>query len=164
MTIAPVRVLVVHSDPADLAVLASVVAAHEFELRVLEQTTTLIADVARYQPDAIVLDVKQRERDGYELCSILKADPSTVGIPVILTTASTSVEARQLALAAGCDDFLEKPIHRHQLAHRLHSFARLRRAWLEKLFHVLDGGVDPQLADAYQRWLELKEQTHQIET
>lgn len=125
-----VRVLVVHSDPADLAVVASVVAAHAFTLRVLESSDPLIAEVVRYQPDAVVLDVQQRAACGYELCLALKTDPVTAGVAVILTGSLDGPEARRRAFAAGCDDFLEKPIHRLVLAYRLRSFARLRRAWL----------------------------------
>jgi PleD family two-component response regulator len=125
-----VRVLVVHSDPADLAVLASVVAAHGFSLHVLESSERLVAEVARYRPDAVVLDVKQRDCDGYELCLALKTDPLTAGVAVILTGSLDGPEARRRAFSAGCDDFLEKPIQRQVLAYRLRSFARLRRAWL----------------------------------
>ncbi len=125
-----VRVLVVHSDPADLAVVASVIAAHAFDLRVLESSDRLVIEVVRYQPDAVVLDVKQRDSDGYELCLALKTDPLTAGVAVILTGSLDGPEARRRAFTAGCDDFLEKPIHRHVLAYRLRSFARLRRAWL----------------------------------
>ena len=125
-----VRVLVIHSDPADLAVLASVVAAHGFDLRVLESGDELVAEVVSYQPDAVVLDVKQRDTDGYALCRALKTDPATAGVAVILTGSLDGPEAQRLAFAAGCDDFLEKPIPRQILAYRLRSFARLRRAWL----------------------------------
>lgn len=175
--------LVVHSDPADLAVLASVVAAHEFELRVLESSERLVAEVVRYQPDAVVLDVKQRDTDGYGLCLSLKADPGTAGVAVILTGSLDGPEARHRAFAAGCDDFLEKPIHRQVLAHRLRSFARLRRAWLRdaplqplavalrrfvtEVVAILrrDAGVvDPALVAAIERWLdESQEQPQQIE-
>jgi response regulator RpfG family c-di-GMP phosphodiesterase len=140
-----VRVLVVHSDPADLAVLASVVAAHAFDLRVLESSERLTAEVIRYQPDAVVFDVVQRDSDGYALCLALKTDPVTAGVAVILTGSLDGPEARRRAFAAGCDDFLEKPIHRHVLAYRLRSFARLRRAWqrdaipqLARMFRLLD--------------------------
>ena len=134
----PIRLLVVHSDPADLAVLASVVAANDFQLRVLESCERIVEEVASYSPDAVVLDIKQRVGDGYALCAALKANALTVGIPVILTSASDDHETRRRAFMAGCDDFLEKPIQRHVLAHRLHSFARLRRAWLQKQTHEVE--------------------------
>lgn len=130
-----VRVLVVHSDAADLAVVASVVAAHGFGLCVLESGDRLIPEVIGYQPDAVVLDVKQRDTDGYALCRALKSDPVTAGVAVILTGSLDGPEACRRAFAAGCDDFLEKPIPRQVLAHRLRSFARLRRAWLHDPRH-----------------------------
>lgn len=124
-----VRVLIVHSDPADLAVLASVVAANSFELRVLEPGADVVGETRNYQPDSVVLDVRQRTSDGYALCRSLKSDPQTASVPVILTGSLDGPEARTRAFAVGCDDFLEKPINRQILAHRLRSFARLRRAW-----------------------------------
>lgn len=127
-----IRVLVVHSEPSDLAVLASVAAANAFELRVVEPPADLVREVVRFQPDAVVLDVLQRSGDGYELCALLKAAPETSPVPAILIGAVDGPEAQRLAFAAGCDDFLEKPINRHLLAYRLRSFARLRRAWVRE--------------------------------
>jgi DNA-binding response OmpR family regulator len=125
-----IRILVVYTDPADLAVVASVAAAQEFELRVLERPTDLVGEAASYQPDAIVIDVDHKETDGLGLCTQLKADSRTAGIPVVMISVTVSPERRRTVFMAGADDFLEKPIHRHNLAHRLHSFARLRRAWI----------------------------------
>jgi PleD family two-component response regulator len=160
-----VRVLVVHGDHADLAVLASVVAAHAFDLRVLESSDDLAAEILRYQPDAVVLDVKQRSHDGYTICTALKSDPETAGVPVILTGSLDGPEGRRRAFDAGCDDFLEKPIHRHVLAYRLRSFARLRRAWsrggssrevlacLRQFFEGRDhDAIDPVLLAEFERW------------
>ncbi len=126
----PVRVLVIYHDPADLAVVASVAAAHDFELRVLEPPSDLVGEAASYQPDAIVIDVDQRETDGLDLCKQLKADQRTAGIPLVMISVNASPDRRRMVFAAGADDFLEKPIQRQSLAHRLHSFARLRRAWI----------------------------------
>jgi putative two-component system response regulator len=124
-----VRVLVFHGDAADLAVLASVVAAHDFELHVVESSAHIVTEIARYQPDAVILDVNPRGLDGYALCREIKSAPASASVPVILTGSQDSPEARRRAVAVGCDDFLEKPINRHVLAHRLGSYARLRRAW-----------------------------------
>ncbi|MBX3155017.1 MAG: response regulator [Deltaproteobacteria bacterium] len=177
-----VRVLVVHTDAADLAVVASVVAAHGFELRVLEASDDLLGEIARYQPDAVILDVVQRDCDGHDLCRAVKTDPAGAGVPVILTGSADGPEARRRAFAVGCDEFLEKPISRHALAYRLRSFARLRRSWSRRIVDVIQavaqrshddamailreeaahGGIDLELRLALERWL-LEKQAHQIE-
>ncbi len=129
---AEVRVLALRGDPADLAVLASVVAAHDFELQILPSSDLLVEEILRYQPDAVVLDVDQPGADGYELCARLKANPGTHGVPVVLTSALDGPEARRLAFGAGCDELIEKPINRQFLAYRLRSLARLRRSWVRE--------------------------------
>ena len=55
---------------------------------------------------------------------------SESGIPVVMISVHGGPERRRTVFAAGADDFLEKPIQRQSLGHRLHSFARLRRAWI----------------------------------
>jgi len=128
----PVKILVLHSDSADLAVIASVAAAQSFELRVLESHEDLVAEAESYWPDAVILDTNQRGSDGVSLCATLKGDQRTTALPVVVISADDDPALRRRAFAAGCDDFLAKPIPRDILAHRLHSFARLRRAWLEQ--------------------------------
>lgn len=123
-----VRVLVVHSHPADLAVIASVAAAQGFDLCVTAPTADVVGLACQELPDAVILDVDQL--DAFALLARLRADQRTAGIPVIAITTSDNPEVRRLAFAAGADDVLEKPVQRHDLAHKLHSFARLRRAWL----------------------------------
>lgn len=121
------RVVVVPHDPADLAVLASVVAANDFELRVLEPGAGLLDEIRRFQPDATVLDVDHRGPDCYALCRAIKRDAVAGTTSVFLIDSRDSREARARAYDAGCDDFLAKPLDRHQLAYRLQSCARLRR-------------------------------------
>lgn len=126
----PVRVLVVHTDTADLAVVASVAAAHAFELCVVGPTPDLPAIACREQPDAVVLELGSRAPEAFAVLVALRADARTAGIPVIAIVGSHDPEVRRRAFAAGADDVFDKPIQRQALAHRLHSFARLRRAWV----------------------------------
>jgi CheY-like chemotaxis protein len=61
--------------------------------------------------------------DGWEATRRIKADPSTASIPVIALTAHAMSGDEEKAKAAGCDDFLTKPVDEDLL------FAALRR-WL----------------------------------
>ena len=91
------------------------------DCRLLTANTGLEAiKVARSEaPDVIILDIEMPEMTGIEACRILKADPSTRKIPVImLTSLSKEDEARR----AGADHFLKKPIDEETFLRELKKF------------------------------------------
>jgi len=71
------------------------------------------------QPDLVLLDLFMPEMNGDEVCRLIKNDPSTRDIIVIMTSSESENEKgiRERCFAAGCDNFLPKPIHRHELLH-----------------------------------------------
>lgn len=62
--------------------------------------------LARERPDAIILDIKLPDLDGFEVCRRLKDDEATRRIPVIVKTAYFDETARHAARAAGADEFI----------------------------------------------------------
>ena len=61
-------------------------------------------------PDIVLMDILLPGVDGYEATRRLKADPTTVAIPVVALTAYSMEGDEQAALAAGCDGYISKPI------------------------------------------------------
>ncbi len=61
-----------------------------------------------YIPDLIILDVQMPEMDGLEACHLLKQDPKTKKIPVILFTAHTEPEILKSGLDEGAVDYIPK--------------------------------------------------------
>jgi signal transduction histidine kinase len=61
------------------------------------------------QPDLILLDVAMPGKTGIEVCAILKTNPATASIPVILLTAMTEETDRMVGIAAGADEYVTKP-------------------------------------------------------
>jgi CheY-like chemotaxis protein len=74
---------------------------------------------ARIQPALILLDIQLPGMDGYAVARALRADPSTRGIPIIAVTSYAMVGDREQALAAGCDDYIEKPIDPDSFVERI---------------------------------------------
>jgi CheY-like chemotaxis protein len=74
-------------------------------------------------PDLILMDLSLPVIDGWEATRRIKADTATAGIPVIALTAHAMSGDEEKAKAAGCDDFMTKPIDEGLL------FTKLRR-WL----------------------------------
>ena len=56
-------------------------------------------------PDLIVMDLRLPQIDGWEATRRLKADEATAAIPVIALTSHAMASDREIALAAGCDDY-----------------------------------------------------------
>ena len=70
-------------------------------------------------PDIVLLDVLMPKLDGYECCRRIKS--ATDGIHVIMVTTRGKPEEREAAFAAGCDDFLTKPIDRASLMEKIRT-------------------------------------------
>ena len=94
--------------------------------------------VASSSPDLIITDVLMPVLDGIELVRRLKADAATRDIPIIVVAAWQ--ERRNLALAAGADDYVDKPFDLDDLGGKVTEHLS-RRAGRDP-----DGGVYPTSA------------------
>ena len=61
------------------------------------------------RPDLILLDLMLPELDGFAVCEILRRDPLTATIPIIMLTALSSELGRLAGLDCGATDYLTKP-------------------------------------------------------
>ncbi len=61
----------------------------------------------RLHPDLILLDVEMPEMTGIEACRLLKSNPQTASIPVVMISASGR---REESVKAGANDYAQKPI------------------------------------------------------
>lgn len=83
--------------------------------------------IANRRPDLILLDVSMPDMDGYAVASLLKADPKTAGIPIIMVTAHTGRGARVVGLHAGVEDYMTKPVDAPELLLKVRNLLRLRQ-------------------------------------
>lgn len=81
-----------------------------------------------HDPEIILLDVMMPDMNGFEVCRLLKADPATHLIPVIMVTALREVEARIEGKKAGADEFLSRPHNRQELVVRVRTLVELKQA------------------------------------
>ena len=68
-----------------------------------------IERVGRESPDVVVVDYLLPEMDGLEVCRMLKSDPVTAGIPVVILTGRTTLRVDE-AQAAGAEGVIFKPV------------------------------------------------------
>jgi CheY-like chemotaxis protein len=74
------------------------------------------------RPDLILMDLSLPHMDGWTAAGTIKAKPDLASIPIIALTAHAMVGDKEKALAAGCDDYISKPIDLHELQTKLAKF------------------------------------------
>ena len=116
------RVLVVDDDPALSEMLAIVLATEGFDSQVCGRGDTALAEVRRYRPDVVLLDVMLPGKDGIEVCREIRAES---GVPIVMLTARSDTVDVVVGLESGADDYVVKPFKPKELVARVK--ARMRR-------------------------------------
>lgn len=75
-------------------------------------------------PDLILLDLMLPEVDGMIVCRLLKNDPRTKNIPIVMVTAKTDEKDRVAGLELGADDYIIKPFSPREVVLRVSAVLR----------------------------------------
>lgn len=104
------RILIVDDNPTNMKLVAYLVRAHGYEVATASDAETALVAIEEQSPKLILMDVQLPGIDGLELTRRLKADPATKDIIIVAVTAYAMKGDQERALAAGCDDYVTKPI------------------------------------------------------
>jgi DNA-binding response OmpR family regulator len=126
------KILVVDDEPDAVELIAFHLQAAGHEVVTAADGEEALARAKTTMPDLIVLDLMLPEVDGFEVCKILRRDPSTAGIPVIMLTAKSAEIDRVLGLELGADDYLTKPFSPRELVLRVKNLLNRRAGEEEK--------------------------------
>ena len=109
------RVLVVDDHFLNVKLLEARLQLASYEVVTASGGAEALEKVSQHKPDIVLLDVMMPGMDGYEVCRRLRASPATASLPVIMVTALDKASDREEGMAAGADDFLNKPVADDQL-------------------------------------------------
>lgn len=123
-----VQVLIVDDYEVNLDLLEAYLQLSEIPMQLFKAQTGVQAQeyINKYKLDLILLDVMLPDISGYEICQMIKNNPAYQTIPVLMITALNDKESMLKGLAAGADDFLTKPIDKHELLLRVKNLLRLK--------------------------------------
>jgi CheY-like chemotaxis protein len=96
------------------------------EIAVAADGHETLEKVVEFKPDLILLDIMMPKLSGFEVCRLLKADPVTKHVMILMVTALGESGDIERAVACGCDDFLSKPINKLELLKRVEILLKLR--------------------------------------
>jgi CheY-like chemotaxis protein len=104
------RILIVDDNATNLKLVAYLMKANGYTVDTALDAESAIEAIRHHRPDVILMDIQLPGIDGLELTRRLKADPATRDIVIIAVTAYAMKGDQTKALAAGCDDYITKPI------------------------------------------------------
>jgi DNA-binding NarL/FixJ family response regulator len=124
----PGRILIVDDEPFNVDYLEQELESRGYVTESASNGQKALERIAASAPDLVLLDVMMPELDGIATLRILKQDPETRLIPVVLMTALNSVDDRVRGIEAGADDFLSKPVDDRELLARIRTAINAKRA------------------------------------
>jgi len=120
------KVLVVDDTPANVKLLADLLAVKGFTVATAVNGEEALGKVVTETPDIVLLDVMMPGLSGYDVCRRIRAVPATALLPVVLVTSLDPQGERLKGIEAGADDFLSKPINQAELFARVRSLLRVK--------------------------------------
>lgn len=118
--------LIADDDQANRDLLSGLLNAEGYNVTCVRDGEEALRVVRNEPVDLALLDVMMPGKSGFSACLTIKSQPETRLIPVILVTGLTSPDDRIQGIMCGADDFLSKPVNKHELLARVHSLLRLK--------------------------------------
>jgi two-component system phosphate regulon response regulator PhoB len=118
------RILVVDDEPDAVELIEFNLKTAGFAVTTASDGEEALKKARSIIPQLIILDLMLPEVDGLEVCKILRRDPKTSAIPIIMLTAKAAEIDRVLGLELGADDYVTKPFSPRELVLRVKRLLR----------------------------------------
>lgn len=120
------KILTVEDEPELTELIAYHLGRLGYQVATAANGWEAIDCIRRDRPDVILLDLMLPDLDGFGVCEILRRDPATATIPIIIISAWASLDSRNLGLELGALDYITKPFSPHELVERVNRFVSQR--------------------------------------
>ncbi|MDC9728129.1 MAG: two-component system response regulator [Methyloprofundus sp.] len=134
-------ILIVDDTTENLQLLSNILKDSGYKVRPATSGKLALKAVETKQPDLILLDIKMPEMDGYEVCSLLKANPDTKDIPILFISALSDVNDKLKAFQVGGLDYITKPFQFEEVKARVSTHLQLK-AYQDDMEAKIKEGVE----------------------
>lgn len=119
------RLLLVDDVDLFLQLQISYLGSRRFDIHTARSGAEALEKVWEVKPDLILLDMFMPDITGDAICRILKDDPDTASIPVIIISSGTRDDTRKRCETAGCDGLIYKPVRKDLLLSVVEKFLNI---------------------------------------
>jgi two-component system phosphate regulon response regulator PhoB len=120
-----IRILVVDDEPDVLELVVYHLEKEAYRVDVADTGDKALKMARENLPSLLVLDLMLPGINGLEICRLLKRDPKTRDIPILMLTARAAEEDRIKGLELGAHDYVTKPFSPRELLLRIKNLLRL---------------------------------------
>ena len=115
------RILIVDDDPVMRRLTKGALQNDGYVLTEAANGREALELVRRAAPDLVILDFVMPELDGLDVLRVLRADPTTVSLPVLMLTSQADEDSTRAGFEVGATDYLTKPFSSPQLSARVRA-------------------------------------------
>ncbi len=123
----PSTILIVDDNLVNINLLVRLLSHSGFDIRMAQSGELAIEKLRQEMVDLILLDAMMPGIDGFQTCSILKANPATANIPIIFMTALDQSENKLRGLNLGAVDYITKPFDQDEVLARIRLHLQLHQ-------------------------------------
>jgi putative two-component system response regulator len=121
------KLLIIDDDRFNILILIEALTNYP-KISVCMDSSIALESVFHCMPDLILLDIFMPHFDGFEVCRIIKSNPSTKDIPIIFITSDSDPLTLFKAFQFGAVDFVKKPFSMYEVQARVQTHLRLKIA------------------------------------
>lgn len=126
------KVLIVDDDVDNVSMLEAFLQDDAETIRTVTDSKLVEQAFHDFMPDIVLLDLHMPDPDGLEILRRLRSARADLGfVPFVVMTGDTGRVARNSALVLGADDFLTKPLDKHEVVLRVRNLLRTRGLYLD---------------------------------
>jgi two-component system phosphate regulon response regulator PhoB len=122
------KILVVDDEPDVQELVAFNLKSSGYDVLVASDGNEALKKAQEQLPHLIVLDIMLPEIDGTEVCKLLRRNPETSTVPIIMLTAKAAEIDRIIGLEIGADDYMTKPFSPRELVLRIKKLLQRTQA------------------------------------
>ena len=127
------KILVVDDEPEAVELVEFNLKQAGFEVVTAADGAEALKKARALLPNLMVLDLMLPEVDGLEVCKMVRRDPVTAAMPIVMVTAKAAEIDRILGLELGADDYITKPFSPRELILRIKKILQRSQAAAEEL-------------------------------
>ena len=124
---AKAKILIIEDSKANIMILQNYLEPKGYDVFSVEDGLKAVDKVYDVMPDLILCDVQMPGMNGFEITKILKTNPKTRLIPIIIVTALSEMNDKIRGIESGAEEYLMKPYNKFELLARVNSLVKFKR-------------------------------------